>query len=187
MTIRLVACTLLPVAIAGCSGVPINLRTSQPLKVDVTMQVNIFQQKTEGPAVATDTPAPSAGTGTSDDQLRRRQRMGEIQTAKNSRLLGENRYGLLTVIRVPPGEYGERVEALAAAENADRTELMRADAAARRVPLATVEAEQAAQWRARAFPGEWIEEQQADKTWQWTQKQSAAPPATLEAPAPAPR
>ena len=92
------------------------------------------------------------------------------------------------MIRVPPGEYGRRVEALADAENADRTALMRADAAARRLPLATVEAEQAAQWRARAFPGEWIEEQQADKTWRWTQKQaSGAPPTALEEPAPAPR
>jgi len=188
MTIRLVACALLPLVVAGCGGVPINLRTSQPLKVDITMQVNIFQQKTEGPAAGTDAPAPTADNGTSDDELRRRQRMGEIQTAKNSRLLGENRYGLLSVIRVPPGEYGRRVEALAAAENADRTELMRADAASRRVPLATVEAEQAAQWRARAFPGEWIEEQQADKTWRWTQKlASGAPPAALEAPASAPR
>jgi uncharacterized protein len=188
MTIRLTACALLLWVVAGCGGVPINLRTSQPLKVDVTMQVNIYQQRTAGPATDTETAAPTADAGTSDEELRRRQRMGEIQTAKNSRLLGENRNGLLSVIRVPPGEYGKRVEALAAAENADRTGLMRAEAASRRVPLATIEAEQAAQWRARAFPGEWIEEQQADKTWQWTQKQgSGTPPAALEAPAAAPR
>ena len=188
MSIRLIACALLLWVVAGCGGVPINLRTSQPLKVDVTMQVNIYQQRTAGPpATDTEAPAPTADTGTSDEELRRRQRMGEIQTAKNSRLLGENRNGLLSVIRVPPGEYGRRVEALAAAENADRTGLMQAEAAARRVPLATIEAEQAAQWRARAFPGEWIEEQQGDKSWRWVQKQaSGQAPATLQAPAPGP-
>src|SRR5262249_36658366 len=137
------------------------------------------------PGPSRNPPAPTADAGTSDEELRRRQRMGEIQTAKNSRLLGENRNGLLSVIRVPPGEYGRRVEALAAAENADRTGLMQAEAAARRVPLATIEAEQAAEGRARAFPGEWIEEQQGDKSWRWVQKQASGPaPATLQAPAP---
>lgn len=187
MAIRLAACAPLLWLVAGCGGVPINLRTSQPLQVDVTMQVNIYQQKTQ--AVGdTETAAPTSDTATSDDELRRRQRMGEIQTAKNSRLVGENRDGLLSVIRLPPGEYGKRVEALAAAENADRRALMQAEAMSRRIPLATVQAEQAAEWRARAFPGEWVEEQQADKTWRWAQKQSSGPaPATLEAPAPAPR
>jgi hypothetical protein len=173
--------------VAGCSGVPVNVRTPQPLQVDVTLRVDIFQHKTEG-AQETQAAAPETDAGTSDEEVRRRARMGEVQTAKNSRLLGENRYGLLTVMRLPPGEYGKRVEALVAAENADRSALMKAEAASRRVPLATVEAEQAAEWRARAFPGEWIEEQQSDKSWRWTQKQASTPaPATLEAPAPAPR
>jgi uncharacterized protein YdbL (DUF1318 family) len=173
-------------AIAGCSGFPVNVTTPQPLQVDVTLRVDIFQHKTEGVQEA-EAAAPAADAGTSDDEVRRRARMGEIQTAKNSRLVGENRYGLLTVLRLPAGEYGERVEALVAAENADRSALMKAAAVSRRVPLATVEAEEAAEWRARAFPGEWIEEQNADKTWRWTQKQASTPqPATVEAPAPAP-
>jgi uncharacterized protein YdbL (DUF1318 family) len=184
MGVRLGAFAPLLWVIAGCSGFPVNVRTPKPLQVDVTLRVDIFQHKTEG-AQETQAAAPEADAGTSDDEVRRRARMGELQTAKNSRLLGENRYGLLTVIRLPPGEYGERVEALAAAENADRKALMKAAAAARRVPLATVEAEQAAEWRARAFPGEWIEEQQGDKSWRWVQKQASGPaPATLEAPAP---
>jgi uncharacterized protein YdbL (DUF1318 family) len=115
--------------------------------------------------------------------------MSEVQTAKNSRILGENRYGLLSVIRLPPGQYGQQIERLVAEENADRSTLMRAEAASRRVPFATVEAEQAAQWRARAFPGEWIEEQQTDKTWRWTQKQASgtSSPTVLEPPASTPR
>ena len=170
--------------VAGCSGFPVNVRTPQPLQVDVTLRVDIFQHKTEGTEEA-QAAAPEPDAGTSDDEMRRRARMSEVQTAKNSRLVGENRYGLLTIMRLPPGEYGKRVEAMVAAENADRSALMKAEAVQRRVPLATVEEEQAAEWRARAFPGEWIEEQQGDKTWRWTQKQASAPqPAVLEAPAP---
>jgi len=182
---RLGALIHLVVLLAGCRGFPINVQTPKPLQVDVTMRVDIHQHKT-GAAGDAETGAPTADTDTSDEEVRRRARMSEVQTGKNSRLLGENRNGLLTVIRLPPGAYGQRIEELVSAENADRTALMTAQAAARRVPLATVEAEQAAEWRSRAFPGEWIEEQQTDKTWRWTQKQaSGAPPAVLGPPAPA--
>jgi hypothetical protein len=167
---------------AGCGGFPVTVQTPKPIEVDVRMKVEIYQQKV---ATAPDeqTPAPTAEAGTSDEEVRRRERMGQIQTFKNSRLVGENHNGLLSIIRLPPGEYGKQVEQTVAAENTDRTVLMKAEAEKRRVPLATVEAEQAAEWRERAFPGEWIEEQQPDKTWRFVQKRAAAPPAALEPPA----
>ena len=93
----------------------------------MTLRVDIFQHKTEGTQEA-QAAAPEPDAGTSDDEVRRRARMGEIQTVKNSRLVGENRYGLLTIMRLPPGEYGNRVEAMVAAENADRSDLMKAEA-----------------------------------------------------------
>src|SRR4029453_13378623 len=98
------------------------------------------------------------------------ERMGQIQSFKNSRIVGENRNGLLSIMRLPQGEYGKQVQQAVAAENADRTTLMKAEETERRVPLAMVEAEQAAEWRQRAFGGEWIEEQQPDGTWRWVQK-----------------
>jgi hypothetical protein len=176
--------------LAGCGGVPVSIRTPQPLEVDVTLRVDIFQNRTEEPGGATITPSPDAEAaaptserGTSDEETRRRERMSQIQGFKNSRIVGENRFGLLTIVRPPAGAYGQQVERTVAAENADRTALMRAEATARRVPLATVEQEQAAQWRERAFPGEWIEVQQANKTWQWEQKQGEQPPpVTIEPP-----
>jgi uncharacterized protein YdbL (DUF1318 family) len=168
--------------LAGCRAVPVHITTPEPLQVDVTVRMDIFQHKVQAAEDAT-TSAPTSDTGTSDEETRRRERMGQIQSFKNSRLVGENRNGLLTIIRLPPGEYGRQVEQVVAAENADRTELMRTQAAARRVPVATIEAEQAAQWRDRAFPGEWIEEQQADKTWRWAQKRAAeTPSAAVEIP-----
>jgi uncharacterized protein len=167
---------------AGCGGFPVTVQTPKPIEVDVRMKVEIYQQKVET-APDEQTPAPTSEAGTSDEEVRRRERMGQIQTFKNSRLVGENHNGLLSIIRLPPGEYGKQVEQTVAAENTDRTVLMKAEAEKRRVPLATVEAEQAAQWRERAFPGEWIEEQQPDKTWRFVQKRAEAPPAALEPPA----
>jgi hypothetical protein len=176
-----VACLL-----GGCSGFPVNVRTPKPLEVDVRLQVNIYQRKVEG-ATDTQAAAPTSDTGTSDEETRRRERMGQIQSLKNSRIVGENHRGLLTIIRLPAGEYGKQVEQAVAAENADRTVLMQVEAERRRVPLAAIETEQAAAWRERAFPGEWIEEQQPDKTWHFAQKQATNAPATLAPSAPARR
>ena len=171
----------LAVLLARC-GVPVHVTTPKPIDVDVTVRMDIYQHRT---AEADDavTSAPTADAGTSDEETRRRERIGQIQAFKNSRLVGENHSGQLAIIRLPPGDYGKQVEQLVTAENDDRTTLMRTEAAARRVPLATIEAEQASQWRAHAFPGEWIEEQQPDKTWHWVQKRPDQPaPATLEPP-----
>jgi uncharacterized protein YdbL (DUF1318 family) len=170
------------VALLGGCAVPVNVMTRKPLAVDVTVRMDIYQHKvaTTGD---TEAAAPAGDAGTSDEETRRRERMGQIQAFKNSRLVGENHEGLLTIMRLPPGDYGRQVESVVAAENADRRELMQAEATSRRVPLATVQAEQAAQWRDHAFPGEWVEEQQADKTWRWVQKRSGEPPpAAVEPP-----
>jgi uncharacterized protein len=174
--------TLAVACLLGGCGVPVNVRTSKPLEVDVRMQVTISQRKVDE---ATDTQAapPTSDDGTSDEEIRRRERMGQIQTFKNSRIVGENHRGLLTIIRLPPGEYGKQVEQAVAAENADRTVLMQVEAQRRKAPLSTIEAEEAADWRERAFPGEWVEERQPDGTWRFVQKQASAAPATLVPPA----
>lgn len=169
--------------LAGCRGFPVNVATPKPLEVDVTLRVDIYQHQGAQP-----TPTAGGNAGdTTDEETRRRDRMAEVQSFKNSRLVGEDRIGLLRILKVTPGTYGAYVEQTVAAENADRTILMRAEAVARRVPLATVETERAAQWRERAFPGEWIEDRQPDGSWRWVQKGpggDAAPRVTTDAPAP---
>jgi hypothetical protein len=174
-------------ALAGCRGIPVNVATPRPLEVDVTLRVDIHQH--EGPQPAASTPGgTSTAPGTSDEETRRRGRMAQIQSFKNSRLVGEDHTGRLQVIERPPGAYGTFVERTVAAENADRDTLMRAEAATRQVPMAAIESERARQWRERSFPGEWIEDRQADGTWHWVQKTPATgePRVTTGTPPPGP-
>lgn len=161
MTRRLVA-TLLPL-LAACNPT-VHVATSEPLKVDVNMRVDIYQHTTGN--------APAEGPE-GEAQTRRRARMAEIQNLKNARIVGEDRHGLLAIVQAPPGDYGDYVRRTAEAENADRLALMKQLAAERRVPLAQIEAEQATLWRERAFPGEWVETQEPDGAWRWTQKQGS--------------
>ena len=185
MTGRRASALVVSCLLWGCRGFPIDVRTPKPLEVNVRMQVDIVQRRVDADATDdAEAAAPTNEAGTSDEEMRRRARMSQIQSFKNSRIVGENRQGLLTIVRQPPGEFGNQVQQTVAAENADRTELMRVEAERRRLPRATIEAEQAAAWRERAFPGEWIEEQQPDKTWRFVQKQARNAPATLAPAAP---
>lgn len=182
----------LVIVLAGCRGIPINVATPTPLTVDINMRIDIVQreaQRSQDAGAASGVPdgaaaAPAADAPTEAVEEHRRDHMAQIQTLKNSRLVGEDRTGRLHVIRLPSGPYGKQVEEVVAAENADRAALMQAEARTRRVPLATVEAEQAAQWRERAFPGEWIEVQDGTG-WRWIQKPAggAAPRLGVEPPA----
>lgn len=175
---RMVPLPPLLLLVVAC-GPTVNLSTQQPLEVDITLRVDIFQHQTAGDAAG-------AAAAPRDAEEQRRARMGEIQTLKNARLVGENRLGLLTIREVPPGSYGDYVKATVTAENADRTALMRAMAAEQRRPLAEIEAEQAKLWRRRAFPGEWIEVPAADGTWQWRQQGAQDATADADEPPPAP-
>lgn len=164
------------VALFAACGPTVNLSTPKPIEVDVTLRVDIYQHAGEA-TVATD-----ASPGAVEE--RRRARMAEIQSLKNSRLVGENHLGLLNIIELPPGEYGRYVTRAVEAENADRTALMRQLAETRRQPLARIEEEQAGLWRERAFTGEWIEERGADGVWRWVQKRADGAEAPATAPAP---
>ena len=172
--------------LGGCSGFPVHVSTPEPLKVDITMRVDIFQhaKQTADEAGEPVEPEPQSNAEAAIES-RRRDRMAEIQRFKNSRLVGENHYGLLTIREEPAGPYGQRVEETVEAENADRKALMKDLAAEHHVAQSRIEADQAALWRERAFPGEWIEQQRPDGTWTWVQKRandtgaggSSAPPA----------
>lgn len=150
---------------AGCQGPTVNLSTPEPIVVDINMRVDVYER---GGGSSAAKPAPSGDLPAAD--VRRRARMGDIQTFKNSRLIGEGRDGLLVVLSRPEGSYGTYVDRIVAEENGDRLIVMRQLAAERKMSLADVQSQQGELWRNRSFSGEWIEVQQDNNAWRWVQK-----------------
>lgn len=152
--------------LAACKGPSVSLSTPEPIVVDINMRVDIYDRGGGGNAAK----APTGGDVPGAD-TRRRSRAGDIQTLKNSRLVGEGRDGLLSVLSRPEGSYGAYVDKTVAEENADRLVVMRQLAAERKMSLADVQAQQGELWRNRSFSGEWVEVMQDNNTWRWAQKQ----------------
>lgn len=164
MSARLLA-VLAALVCAGCKGPTVNLSTPEPIVVDINMRVDIYERGGGSSAAKV---SPAADVPAAD--ARRRSRTGDIQTFKNSRLIGEGRDGLLVVLSRPEGKYGEYVDKTVAEENADRVVVMRQLAVERKMPLADVQTQQGELWRNRSFSGEWVEVQQDNSAWRWVQK-----------------
>jgi len=152
--------------LAGCSGPSVNLATTEPIKVDINVRLDVYQH--EAPGAKKDQGAPEPVTV--DPLAARRNRAAEIQNFKNSRLIGEGRDGLLVVLSQPSGDYGDYLVKTVTAENRDRMQIMKELAESQKRPLPEVQAAQAEVWRARSFGGEYIEIPQEDGSFQWTQK-----------------
>jgi uncharacterized protein YdbL (DUF1318 family) len=159
---------LLMFGAAGCEGPKVSLSTPEPIVVDINMRVDIYERG------GSSKPSEQAETRSAGDvagaEARRRSRMGDIQTFKNSRLVGEDHMGLLAVLDKPQGSYGDYVSKMVAAENADRLVMMKQLAAERSMSLADVQRQQGELWRNRSFNGEWVQVQQDNNTWRWVQK-----------------
>lgn len=135
----------------------VRLSTPDPVKIDVNMKVEIVQK----PSTSTpDTASPVAIT--------RRNRMAQIQTLKDNRLIGENQNGYLTVLTISPAwkEQETYIRSLVESENNDRQYLNSTESRRSNKPLTTLEKESAQRFQASAFSGEWI---QTD-TGKWIQK-----------------
>lgn len=160
---------LAAVLLAGCKIPAINLATDEPIKVDIDMRLDVYQHNDGEPAAESE--APAATTASGDPAERRKDRSAEIQTFKNSRLVGERHDGLLAVLDEPPGEYGDHIRQTVARENTDRMAEMTAAANEQRVSLDEVQKAHGKLWENRSFSGEWIEVSQPDGSYKWKQKE----------------
>ena len=163
MTIRH-APLLLLAALGACKPFAVHLGTDEPIKVDIKMKMDVYQHEPKEGVKKTE------ARGSEDPELGHRNRMGEIQALKNSRLVGENRAGLLAIHSQPTGEYGDYVKKTVADENADRRKLMEKLAKERGAAMPEIERSQAALFRQSAFQGEWYEEADASGGFVWRQK-----------------
>jgi len=164
MTSRLVVLSAVCL-FAGCKSIPIDIGTRESVKVDLAMKVDVYQHSDPGTAKKVTPPPPA------DITISRRNRMAEIQTLKNSRLVGEAHAGYLEVRTAPPGEYGDYVRATVDAENSDRARLIEKLAKDKHSTVSEAERTQAELFRTNAFPGEWIEVPDAEGKFAWKQKE----------------
>ena len=152
----------------GCAPFDVNVGTNEPLKVDMTMEVHVYQhgEKDE---------ADEETRATYKDVIKSlRDRSAEIQEMKDNRIVGENRMGLLEIRNLPGGDWGQRVKVAVDAENDDREFLIRHEASQKGVSEEEVRRMKWRHWQRKSFPGEWIEVQGDEpNSYQWVQKKGA--------------
>jgi len=160
------AITATALFLTACAGPTVNLATPQPIKVDIAMRLDVYQHAKEASKKSTSSVATSI-----DPAEARRNRMADIQTFKNSRLVGEGRDALLAIRVETPGDYGDFIRKTVDAENADRMALMKSDAEKQKASLPQIQTKQASLAAKLAFKGEWIEVVKDDGSAEWIQKE----------------
>jgi hypothetical protein len=149
----------------GCSSFKVDVNSPEPIKVDVSMRLDVYQYKGDEPDKK-----DAAQKSYEEAVIRQRNRMAEIQKLKDNRLIAEDHRGLLHLREKPAGDWGDYTERTMNAENEDRMLLMRRAAKDGNRALHEVQAEQWKLRTDRAFRGEWIEVP-GDKpnTYKWVQ------------------
>jgi len=160
------AITAIALFLTACAGPTVNLATPQPIKVDIAMRLDVYQHAKEASKKSTSSVPTSI-----DPAEARRNRMADIQTFKNSRLVGEGRDALLAIRVETPGDYGDFIRKTVDAENADRMTLMKSDAEKQKTSLPQIQTKQASLAAKLAFKGEWIEVVKDDGSAEWIQKE----------------
>lgn len=153
------------IVLAGCTNLGVDLNTDEPIKVDISVKLDVYQHQREEKV-----PSSTAGATSVSLEERRRRRMGEIQNLKNNRIVGENHLGLLEIRTEPPGEFGDYTNRIVTEENEDRLKLMNQLASNESVPLTTIQDRQAKLFYERAFSGEWVETRKLGGGYVWEQK-----------------
>jgi hypothetical protein len=150
-------------ALAACKTPTVHLATPEPVKVDITMRLDVYQHGKE-------TEKADLSEKSKDPTKDRMNRLADIQNFKNSRLIGENASALLSIRVDTPGDYGDYIRKAIEAENADRMALMKSQASREKVPLPRIQKAQADLAQKMAFKGEWIEVEKENGTLEWIQK-----------------
>ncbi|CAN5742463.1 hypothetical protein BH09VER1_BH09VER1_10830 [soil metagenome] len=192
----LILAVLAAMVVAGCKTPTVNLATTEPIKVDIDMRLDVYQYSSTnapktGQVVVTKAPdsaqPPSTNATTSTNLLakselpnassgspetRRHNRQADIQKFKNDRMVGEGHDGLLFIVKenLPKDDSAHAIRTAVNAENQDRMDMMKKEADEQKVSLPTIQAQQGELWRNRSFKGEWIEVEK-DGTWVKVEKE----------------
>ncbi len=142
----------------GCTP-SVKVLTPDPLKVDMTVRLDIYQQQA---------PQNKSEELSIEVAAHRRQRLPDINQLKSDKIAGENNIGYLELVTPEPTDPAvlDRARKLVDAENSDRALLYANKAASTNDTIEKVEVDYADIWRNRALPGQWIQ----DKEGKWKQK-----------------
>ncbi len=151
--------------LASCAAPTVNLATPQPIKVDIAVRLDVYQHTKEAAKKS------ALATTSVDPAEARRNRMADIQTLKNSRLVGEGRDALLSIRVETAGDYGDFIRKTVDAENADRMVLLKSEAERQKTSLPQVQSKQADLAAKLAFKSEWIEVVRDADSAAWIQKE----------------
>ena len=174
------ACGVLALCAVSCKKpFNVNVQAEEPIKLDVSMDVHVYQHGGSGAAVKTKTSSQSSSASAAAYKNvleSRRNRMAEIQTLKNNRLVGESHTGLLELRKIPDGDYGDYVKKTVREENSDRTYLIEYESTQKNKTLSEVKTEQWRHAQRKAHPGEWIEVASPESPggYKWVEKKSPA-------------
>ena len=144
---------------SACEAFKVDVGTAEPIKldpikfepIDIKMRVDVYQYTGESKE------DKQAAKNVEQAVEAQRNRMKEIQTLKNSRWVGENHLGMLSILHKPAGKDGAWVQNTVDAENADRLLLMTHKSNETGMSLAAIRRQQ---WQARtqsSFKGEMIQ------------------------------
>ncbi|MDF1751286.1 MAG: DUF1318 domain-containing protein [Verrucomicrobiales bacterium] len=156
----------------------VNVKAEEPINVNLSMDVHVYQH---GGSLVKKPKALEEGDSEAKEYKaileRRRNRMSDIQTLKNDRIIGENHAGLLS-IKVTEKDAGnwpmDFVRKTIKEENEDRSYLIRFEAERRNVNIFEVQREQWMHQLRKSHPGEWIEIADPDRpgVYVWVQKKT---------------
>jgi len=177
-----IALTAITLALPACKAFQVDVGTTESIKldpikielepIDVNMRVDVYQYTEDSEEKKKQKEEDKEVVKTVRTVVEsQRNRMKEIQEIKNNRFVGENHFGLLSVISLPAGDYGDYVQKTLDDENADRKFLMTYTSNTSDKSLAAIRYQQ---WQANSqasFEGEWIEVAgEAKRTYRWVQK-----------------
>ena len=132
------------VGLAGCAPT-VHINTPEPLKVDITMKVDVYQRGDLGGSAAR-----KLGEDESKALRRRDDRSGEIWSMKNDGVVVEGKKGYLEA-QTKSGWDPAHVNKLAAEENRDRHILYEFEAKESARPVTVIEEEAGKRLRQQAY------------------------------------
>jgi hypothetical protein len=164
---------MLGVASSGCQSFKIDVGTEEAIKldpikfepIDINMRVDIYQHTGSSKSTAQTTSKTEAKA--IEDM---RNRMDQINILKNSRWVGENHLGHLSIRHLPAGADGTWTQEIVTAENADRDIVMMEKAKRDNTPIEAIRTQQWQNNLQNAWEGVLIEIEEKENKYRWVQK-----------------